>query len=387
MLILSISLASNFKKEIEPTTSETPMITEEKSEEMRGLWVSYLTLNMNENERDFDSFKTKFDLIMSNAIKLKCNTLIIQVRPFCDALYKSDIFPSSHILSGEQGKDPSYDALEYMCQSAHKNNMKIHAWINPLRVKSTSSPPQIAENNPCYKEDDLTINTDSGIYLNPARKTVRKLICDGVREIIENYNIDGIQFDDYFYPEDIGNSDNNDYSTYKKSLSSSIPPMSREEWRINNINMLIAEVYKTIKDSKKEIVFGISPQGNINNNYSISADVKEWCATYGYIDYICPQMYYSLDNPSLEFEDCLKQWQKINYHSNVKKYIGLGVYKAGTDADEGTWLEKNDILAKELKLLREYGYDGYMLYDYKALNSEDAYDEIKNLYHVIDDNT
>ena len=356
-------------------------------EEMRGLWVSYISLNMSQESRSFEDFKQKFDNIVKTALSLKCNTLIVHIRPFCDALYTSDIFPASHILSGTQGITPGYDALEYMCNSAHDKGLKIHGWINPYRVKNTSTSLDLSEDNPAVIEDDLTLKLDSGVYLNPAKKRVRKLITEGVKEIVENYDIDGIQFDDYFYPADINKSDSDDYNAYIKSLGNNSDAMSLEEWRINNINLLIAEVYKTIKSTNKNVVFGISPQGNIDNNYTIFADVKRWCEIYGYVDYICPQLYFSLDNPTLTFEEALSNWKNLSYHKSIAVYVGLGVYKAGSTEDDGTWQYRNDILAKELKLLREYSFDGYMLYDYNSLLSENTKKEVENLFKVINDNT
>lgn len=393
-LIISVAISTTHskKEKFVPITNEANAIsiTESKpdtSEEMRGMWVSYISLDMSSENQNFEAFKTKFDKIIDKALALKCNTLIVHVRPFCDALYTSDIYPYSHIISGVQGTNPGYDALEYMCDAAHQSSLKIHGWINPYRVKNSSTDLQLSERSPAIAEDGITLNLESGIYLNPAKKSVRKLITDGIKEIVNNYDIDGIQLDDYFYPTDVGNSDSSDYNAYIKSLESKATKMSLEEWRQNNVNLLIAESYKTIKNTNKDVVFGISPQGNIDNNKEIYADVKSWCETYGYIDYICPQLYFSLDNPALTFETALKQWKELTYHSNIKVYIGLAIYKAGSTEDNGTWLQRNDILAKELKLLREYGYNGYMLYDYNSLLSETSNKEIDNLLSVIDDNT
>ena len=386
VLILIVSIAASTA--INKSTSDkiTSLITTATSdevyadnEEMRGLWVSYLTLDMNDSEKSFEGFKNKFDTIINDAKSMKCNTLIVQVRPFCDALYDSEYFPYSHILTGNQGIDPGYDALEYICDSAHANGLKIHAWVNPLRIKNTTSGFELSNNNPYVKNPDIAVEVDSGIYLNPALKTARQLIVDGVVEIIQNYSVDGIQFDDYFYPVDIVNEDAENYNTYKKTVASAENVLTLQKWRENNINILIAEVYRAIKETDSSVQFGISPQGNIENNYNICADTTLWCETIGYVDYICPQLYYSLDNPTLRFEEALKIWNNISYHEKIKVYIGLAAYKAGTAEDEGTWLESNTILSEELALIRRYGYDGYMIYDYNALKSDEAKSELNNL--------
>ena len=345
---------------------------------MRGLWVSYLSLDIQNTDKTFDSFKTKFNDIIAEAKKYKCNTLIVQVRPFCDALYNSAYFPYSHILTGTQGTDPKYDALEYMCNTAHENNLEIHAWINPLRISNASSSFTLSENNPYITNPEICIETKSGIYLNPADKNARKLIKSGVREIVENYKVDGIQFDDYFYPPDIKDEDIGYYNSYKETVVNTDSLLDLSKWRENNINLLIAEVYKTIKSADNNIMFGISPQGNLQNNKSIFADPALWCEVLGYIDYICPQLYFSINHPTLTFEQALMDWKNIKFHNNLKIYIGLAVYKAGSNDDEGTWQQSNTILKDELLLIRDNDCDGYMLYEYRSLKEDSANKELHN---------
>jgi len=385
-LIISIAISSISKETVVTTDIVKEIVTseiKEDDEEMRGLWVSYLSLDMQNDDKTFEAFSKRFDDIIAKAKELKCNTLIVQVRPFADALYYSSLFPHSHILSGEQGVSPGYDALEYMCKSAHKNSLKIHCWINPLRIKNDGATFELASNNPYIISSDICINVNNNIYLNPSKEEARKLITDGIIEIIEKYPIDGIQFDDYFYPEDITDEDTLDYNLYIESINTQNTPMELDIWRENNINLLIAESYKAIKNTDKDIVFGISPQGNIDNNKKIYANPKLWCETIGYIDYICPQLYYSTENPALTFENALSQWSEFSHHNNIKVYIGLAAYKAGSDADENTWSKSNTILKEELNLLREYNYDGYMIYEYRSLKEGKAQEEIENFKNEI----
>ena len=338
---------------------------------MRGLWVSFITLDMSGTDRSFDSFKKKFDAIITDAKNLGTNTLIVQVRPFSDALYESEIYPHSHIISGEQGKSPSYDARGYMCEATHEAGLRIHAWINPYRVATPSSPAVLSENSPYYIDDGVGFETESGKFLNPASEKAREIIIDGVKEIVENYDVDGIQFDDYFYPADCGDFDAENYSAYIKATPDAASALPLKLWRQNNVNLLLSRTYMEIKRINPSVVFGVSPQGNIQNDYDMGADVKAWCESFGYLDYICPQMYYSIDNPLKGFEESLIEWKEFSYHKDLEIYIGLGAYKIETDADNGTWISNQDELREQLKLLREYGYDGYMIYDYSALESEE----------------
>lgn len=348
------------------------------NEEMRGVWVSYMELTMeNEKDKSQKRFTEKFEEIAENCKNLGYNTLVVQVRPFCDALYKSDYFPWSHILTGEQGKNPNYDPLKIICDVCREKNLNIHAWINPYRISTQNSPSELSENNPYVKDSSVGFKTQSGTYLDPSNENARKLIIDGIEEIVSNYDIDAIQFDDYFYPADMGSEDDAQYKEYINGCENE--SMTLEEWRKANVNLLISEVYLRIHSIKNNVEFGISPQGNINNNDKLFADVQLWCTTKGYIDYICPQIYFSLDNPALTFEDSLQSWCELDFASNVNLYVGLAGYKAGTDDDEGTWLNDDNILAQEYNIICENEKtSGLMMYSYASLFSDDGKKEMEN---------
>ncbi len=381
LAVLSVIISANHNRNIkENSTSITePVISLNATEdetELKGMWVSYISLDMNGTDYSENSFREKFSQITSTAEEYKCNALFVHVRPFCDALYNSNIFPSSHVLWGQQGNTENFDALKIMCELCKEKNIKIHAWINPYRVMASTSEFELAAENPYLKDKTIGVEYEGGIYLNPAIKDARKLIVDGVKEIIENYPVDGIHLDDYFYPTADESFDKAQYNQYLKALASERDAMPLSEWRKNNVNMLVSEVYKSIKEYDKNIAFGISPQGNIVNDLGMGADVISWCKSIGYVDYICPQLYYSLENPALKFEAGLDNWIKLERHERLKLYAGLAVYKAGSDADEGTWKLSDDILAQELSLIREKGLDGYILYDYEAITSENTQKEL-----------
>lgn len=353
------------------------------NEEMRGVWVSYMELTMeNEKDKSQKRFTEKFEEIAENCKNLGYNTLVVQVRPFCDALYKSNYFPWSHILTGEQGKNPNYDPLKIICDVCREKNLNIHAWINPYRISTQKSPSELSENNPYVKDSSVGFKTQSGTYLDPSNENARKLIIDGIEEIVSNYDIDAIQFDDYFYPADMGSEDDTQYKEYINGCENE--SMTLEEWRKANVNLLISEVYLRIHSIKNNVEFGISPQGNINNNDKLFADVQLWCTTKGYIDYICPQIYFSLDNPALTFEDSLQSWCELEFASNVNLYVGLAGYKAGTDDDEGTWLNDDNILAQEYNIICENEKtNGLMMYSYASLFSDNGKKEMENFYNEL----
>lgn len=394
--MLSVICVSSFTREKPPKkqndinniaalSSKATADTPESDEEMRGVWVSYMELSMeNESSKTQKAFEGKFTKIAQKCRKSGFNTLIVQVRPFCDALYKSSYFPWSHILTDTQGENPQYDALQIMCDICKENNLKIHAWINPYRVSSNETPKKLSDNNPYIKNSEIGIKTDNGIFLDPSNETAQQLISDGVKEIAENYDVDGIQFDDYFYPTEDESFDKKQYEAYIEKYGKE-NSMSLDNWRMQNVNTLICKVYRTIKSVDSSVEFGISPQGNIGNNDGLYADVKSWCTCKGFADYICPQIYFSLENPALTFEDCLNSWTSLDFDENVKLYVGLGGYKAGNgEYDEETWLLSDSILADEYDILRNNkSVRGFMLYSYSCLEDDTAKKEINNLINAL----
>lgn len=394
--MLSVICISSFTREKPPKkqndinniaalSSKATADTPESDEEMRGVWVSYMELSMeNESSKTQKAFEDKFTEIAQKCRESGFNTLIVQVRPFCDALYKSSYFPWSHILTGTQGENPQYDALQIMCDICKENNLKIHAWINPYRVSSNETPKKLSDNNPYIKNSEIGIKTDNGIFLDPSNETAQQLISDGVKEIAENYDVDGIQFDDYFYPTEDESFDKKQYEAYIEKYGKE-NSMSLDNWRMQNVNTLICKVYRTIKSVDSSVEFGISPQGNICNNDGLYADVKSWCTCKGFADYICPQIYFSLENPALTFEDCLDSWTSLDFDENVKLYVGLGGYKAGNgEYDEETWLLSDSILADEYDILcNNKSVGGFMLYSYNSLEDDTAKKEINNLINAL----
>lgn len=394
--MLSVICISSFTREKPPKkqndinniaalSSKATADTPESDEEMRGVWVSYMELSMeNESSKTQKAFEGKFTKIAQKCRKSGFNTLIVQVRPFCDALYKSSYFPWSHILTDTQGENPQYDALQIMCDICKENNLKIHAWINPYRVSSNETPKKLSDNNPYIKNSEIGIKTDNGIFLDPSNETAQQLISDGVKEIAENYDVDGIQFDDYFYPTEDESFDKKQYEAYIEKYGKE-SSMSLDNWRMQNVNTLICKVYRTIKSVDSSVEFGISPQGNIGNNDGLYADVKSWCTCKGFADYISPQIYFSLENPALTFEDCLNSWTSLDFDENVKLYVGLGGYKAGNgEYDEETWLLSDSILADEYDILRNNkSVRGFMLYSYSCLEDDTAKKEINNLINAL----
>ena len=330
------------------------------------------------------SFKENFNKMVETAKNNKMNTLIVHIRPFSDALYKSKIFPSSHIIAGNQGGEVNFDALDYMIDTAHNNNLKLHAWINPYRISLSDTPVELSDNSIINNlADEDIIEYDGGKYINPSSSNGKKLIIQGVKEVAQNYNVDGIQFDDYFYPTPNTEVDRIFYEDYLENLDSECVPLTQFEWRRANVNMLISNVYSCIKKINPDIIFGISPQCNINNCNEIGADVELWSNSYGYVDYICPQIYVNFEHITTPFDKNFKEWLEITRSNKVTLCIGLALYKANSDYDNGTWKNSDDILKKQIELCKENGVSNYMIYDIDYFNNEATSKEVENVMSVL----
>lgn len=355
--------------------------------EMRAVWVPFMTLDMKGTDYSEQAFRDKFDNIIQKAKACGINTLIVHVRSHGDAMYPSQYFPWSHLLTGTQGKDPGYDPLKYMVEAAHAAGMQFHAWLNPLRIRANGTPSELAAENPYItwrkdegkENDNWVLDQGEDKYYNPAVPQVRQRIIDGVKEIVQNYAVDAIHFDDYFYPTSEASYDQSSYDAYCAGLAEGAKPLSLLDWRTTNINALITGVYSAIKEVNSQVQFGISPQGNISNDVGMGADVHTWGSIKGYVDYLCPQIYSNFDHPLLPFNETADQWKELVTCQDVKLYFGLAVYKAGSDADEGTWQKANDILKKQIEYGRSLDVDGFMLYSWDYLQTDQTAAEIANV--------
>lgn len=364
-----------------PQAGPTAQIPQEEEETLVGVWVPYFSLSTPEGTQE--TFEANYKKIADTALEKGINAMFVHVRPFSDSLYPSQYFPWSHILTGTQGQDPGFDPLQFMIDYTHSLGMEFHAWINPMRVKTSETPSTLADSNPYVQLGEeypsYFMEYDGGVYLNPAYPYVRSLIADGAAEIAANYDVDGIHFDDYFYPSQDTALDSAAYEAYTQSVEQ---PLSLAEWRKDNVNAMVAEVYNAIKEVKPEVVFGISPQGNIKNDEAMGADVKTWAAVPGYVDYLCPQLYFSFENEALGYTEALAEWAALPRHEGLNLYAGLALYKAGTDADNGTWLLRDNIIALQAEAALEAGYQGVILYSSDYLDAEQTAAEMKNAMAV-----
>lgn len=345
----------------------------------RSMWFSYLEWPMLDTS-SAEAFTASVDTVLDHCVSLGLNCITVQVRPFADATYESELFPWSHVVTGTQGQAPGFDPLEIFIARAHEKGLAFEAWVNPYRVRlNETRPPNVAENSLENTHPEWVKQAAGGAYLEPSNPDVQAYICKGVEEIVKNYAVDGIQFDDYFYPSEDPAFDEGAYNAYVESVSRSGKPLELLEWRQANINAMVSLTYSEIKSVNPDVQFGISPQVNVSNDLKMGADVESWCSVRGYVDYICPQLYVNFENPVLPYDVAAEQWREMTTDPNVKLYFGLAVYKAGSDADGGTWKKADNILAQQVVLGRQVKCDGFMFYSCEYLDHDQTRKEMENV--------
>ena len=328
--------------------------------EFRGVWVASV-LNLDFPSRQGLStaaMKWEIDTTVARSVELGLNAIVFQVRPTGDAMYQSDIFPWSHWLSGAQGEGiADFDPLAYWIEAAHANGLELHAWLNPYRIihtqSNSSSPDTLAPSHPVRLRPELAVpwadsNGNRGLFLDPGLPEARELIMDGVAEIVRNYDVDGIHIDDYFYPG----------TNFDDSASFAIygGDMELADWRRENVNQTIrgiqAVIHELNAELDKNVRWGVSPTAiwmNESNNplgvpttrgqesyNALYADTRLWVVE-GWVDYICPQIYWYIGFGTADFEAVLNWWIDLCGDYNVDLYIGHATYREVQDDQPPHW--------------------------------------------------
>lgn len=389
-----------------PTITAKAKPETKRSTEVRGAWISYLEFSGADMYRmNQTKFKQYVNQMFDRCKKMKMNTVYVQIRPSGDAFYPSKYFPWSYYCSGKQGKSPGYDPTGYMVSAAHKRGLAFYAWLNPYRVNAVSANVNnLSTNNQARKWAKSRKSSDrrnvlafeNKLYYNPSKVAVRKLIVNGVKEIVTKYKVDGIVFDDYFYPNlGTGYSNKFDHVEYKHYQKVCKKKKVRAKgivgWRREQINILLKSVKKAAKTKNKNVMFGVAPEGNIGNLLSKQAfycDVNQWMKCDTYIDFICPQLYWSKTNRVSPYQQVLKKWISMKKSKKLKLYVALAAYKAGYTSKESSSLSPADLrwsncsvnLKEQVQIGRKTGkVSGYTFYRYDNLISSKAKKEVKNV--------
>lgn len=360
--------------DVQPAPAAKP-----SGEEYRAVWISYLEWQSADFSSE-DAFRAQMGSWFDQYAAMGLNTVLAQVRPFGDALYPSAIFPWSSVCTGTQGLDPGFDPLAVLVEEAHARGLRLEAWLNPYRLALNDTVPgAFSADNLATVHPEWVKQAAGGQYLDPSRQDVRDCIAAGVQEILDDYAVDGIHLDDYFYPTTDEAFDAAEYAAAGTNLS-------LEDWRRENVNALVRQLYQLVHTGGRTagaVPLGISPQGNNDNNYAQQySDAALWLSTPGYIDYAMPQVYWGYGyttgsgSTRFAFENITAEWLALPRAEGVALYFGLGAYRIG-DGDGGNYDHAQDQwqtgrnLADMVTTLRGAGADGFGLYrsDFLLRNS------------------
>lgn len=373
-----------------------------KEEEYKAFWFSfydYDAYRAKYKRRTASNFKKYFTQVIKKGKSLGMNRVIVHVRPFGDAVYKSRYFPWSKYISGKQGRSPGFDPLKIMVSVAHANGMKIEAWVNPYRVtKGSTSYSRLSKKNPARKWHARrstrrnVLSYGGSLYYNPSRKAVRTLIVNGAKEIVRNYDVDGIHMDDYFYPSFTKRNVKKSFDAWEYNRSSyKKKKKSIYTYRRAQVNTLVKQMKAEIKKIDPKVTYGISPAGNIDNltsKYSYYVDIYRWLKSDQYVDYICPQIYWGFQHPTAKFDKVTKRWIRAAKSKKVKLYLGIAVYRAGRYTGQNRkecreWRYDTNVLKKQVLYGRKNKVDGFSFFDYEDLKSRRSSKAVSKLKSVL----
>ncbi|MCM3290860.1 family 10 glycosylhydrolase [Paenibacillus sp. MER 180] len=320
-------------------------------------WPREGVVTEREQKQDFVNLLNELETAGMNAI-------VMQIKPTADAFYPSKYAPWSEWLTGVQGKDPGYNPLQFMIDEAHKRNMEFHAWFNPYRVSMQPDINKLVPNHPARLHPDWVVSYGGKLYFNPGVPEAKQFVMDSIMEVVNNYDIDAVHFDDYFYPYKVDGVEFPDRATYQQ-YGAGFSDIT--DWRRNNVNTFIEELSKEMKQAKPYMKFGISPFGvwrnkvtdptgsdttaGVQNYDDLYADTRLWIQK-GWIDYITPQIYWYFGFTPAAFEKLVDWWVKETEGTHTQLYIGHADYKVN-DPNTPAWLNPDE-LPNQLKYLLNF---------------------------------
>lgn len=341
-----------------------PTMTSGKTqpENIKAMWLTQFDMEdiyrSGDSQRSREEFTEKAEVILENIASMGFNTLFLQVRPNADSMYPSQVYPMSRYVVGQYAGTAAYDPVELLVALAGEKGLSVHAWINPMRGMKEAELALVSEEysigrwarDPDKLGRYLVLHNGMW-YLNPAYAPVRALIAAGAKEALEKYDFDGLHIDDYFYPTTDTEFDRQAYSELGGGRE-------LDDFRRQSLNALVSLLYDTAHE--QGAVFSVSPAGNIGTVYdSHYADVYTWCSQEGYLDYICPQVYFGLEHENFDFAKVCRTFSDIIHTDSVGLIVGMTFGKAMTGEDpyagsgKDEWKENQDILKRCLEYTRE----------------------------------
>lgn len=351
--------------------------------EMRAVWIATVENIDWPSAKGLTTDQQKAEMVeLLDLVKeYNMNTVVFQIRPDADALYYSELEPWSEWLSGKQGvaPDPYYDPLDFTIAECRKRGLDVHVWLNPYRAIQNIEKTVAAENHVTNTHPEWFLNYGNKKYFDPGIPEARNHVARVVSDLIRRYDIDAIHFDDYFYPYRIANvefPDQNSFATYPNGFT------SKDDWRRNNVDLIIKQLHDSIKSINPTVEFGISPFGVWKNNTTdpagsatkagvtnyddLYADILLW-QKEGWIDYVTPQLYWYIGKTVADYAILADWWSKNTYGCQL--YIGQAPFLINTNSRDEAWKTSDEII-KQIKLNRNYpNIGGSMFFSAKFMKN------------------
>ncbi|MFF7771581.1 glycoside hydrolase family 10 protein [Streptomyces massasporeus] len=335
--------------------------------EMRGVWIASVANRDWPSKSGLTASQQRAELLthLDTAADNRLNTVFFQVRPTADALWPSPYEPWSQYLTGTQGKDPGWDPLGTAVEEAHARGLGLHAWFNPYRIAVHADPSRLAASHPARENPHWVVTYGGKLFYNPGLPEVRAFVEDAMLDAVAKYPVDGVHFDDYFYPYPVAGQTFDDDAAYDEH-GGGFP--DRAAWRRDNIDLLVRETADRVKEVRPGARFGISPFGvwrnagtdplgsdtkaGVETYDDLHADTRKWVSE-GWIDYIVPQLYWNIGFAAADYAKLVPWWAEVARGSSTQLYVGEALYKAGDPAQPAAWQQTGE-LSRHLTLAGEH---------------------------------
>jgi uncharacterized lipoprotein YddW (UPF0748 family) len=345
----------------------SPSADTRRRREFRGMWIATV-VNVDWPSRPGltpDRQRGELIDLLESAVDRRLNAVILQLRPTADAFWPSPYEPWSEYLTGTQGRHPGWDPLAFAVREAHKRRLELHGWFNPYRIANHTDPGRLVATHPARVHPEWVVRYGGKLYYNPGLPEVRRFVQDAILDPVARYDLDGVHFDDYFYPYPVAGQRFDDDKAYER-YGAGFP--DRAAWRRDNIDRLVRETGERVKRRKRHVRFGISPfavwrnkatdplgsdtRAGVQTYDDLGADTRKWVRE-GWIDYIVPQIYWHIGFPAADYAKLVPWWAETVRDTDTHLYIGEALYRAGDPAQPPPWQDPAE-LSRHLTLDRGY---------------------------------